>query len=284
MQVYKTFNIQEVLELMKNKLIAGCVLGLTMLANVAFAEIDPGYVKRVLENDNGWPLATVCHATDVNLRTEPNTNCEVITMLQKGDIFYVKEVIEMPDYTWLRGVTASGDKGYMVSRYLNQAPRAAVTSERFRAAFATSTIYDINKFAQELGVNDQYDPAKVEVLKQERFHYAPHRIKVGDNWVHGEKQEDNFWTIGVIVTTPGYNIAGLEVGKKISVEEVATFSKNMNLIGWQDEGSYTDGYDTLYFYYYDTVDGSNRPVEGFAVSHDKNRIIREIRYWHIPVD
>lgn len=269
---------------MKNKLIAACALGLVMLANVAFAEIDPSYVQRVLQNDNGWPLATVCHATDVNLRTEPNTNCEVVTMLQKGDIFYVKEVIEKPDYTWFKGVTASGDKGYMVSRYLNQAPRAAVSSERFRAAFNTSTIYDIKKFAQELGIDYQYDPAKVEVLKEERFHYAPHRIKVGKHWVHGEKEADGFWPIGVVIAAPGYNIAGLEVGKKISVEEVAALCKNMNLMGWQDEGSYNDGHDTLYFYYYDTVDGMNRPVEGFAVAHDNKRVIREIRYWHIPVD
>lgn len=41
---------------MKNKLIAGCVLGLTMLANIAFAEIDPSYVQGYVDrNGNVLP-------------------------------------------------------------------------------------------------------------------------------------------------------------------------------------------------------------------------------------
>lgn len=269
---------------MKKRLIAGCVLGLTMLANAAFASIDPGYVQRVLQNDNGWPLATVCDATDVNLRTEPNTNGEVVAMLQKGDIFYVKEVIKKPDYTWFRGVSEKGDKGYIVSNFLDPARRAANPRERFRAAFKTSTIYDIKKFAQELGIDYKYDPSQVEVLKRELFHYAPHRIQVGKHWVHGEKEENSFWTIGVIIAAPGYNIAGLEVGQKISEEDDAALCKNMNLMGWEGAMHYKEKYNAIQFEYYDTVDGMNRPVEAFAVFHDDNRIIREIHYWHIPID
>lgn len=271
-----------------NKFLVGFFLGISMLANVAYAEISPNYVKNVLQDNNGWPLTMICTGSDVNLRTEANTNCEVIDMLQKGDVFYVKDVINGTDYTWFKGVTAKGQTGFMVSKYLDQAPRAANKNERFRAAFLASTIYDGERLAKAMGLEFKYRPELVETLKDEVFHYASHRYKVGSSWVHGEKENDgSFHTIGVILENSGYdrnyNIAGLEVGQKIDLETLKAFSKNMNMIGWEEPYEINMGMEECYWYVHDTVDGQQRPVEGFGIKI-KNGYISQIRYWHIPID
>lgn len=273
---------------MKKKFVAGLVFGLTMMANLAFAEIATDYLQNVLQDNNGWPLATVCTGSDVNLRTDANTNCEVIDMLQKGDIFYVKEVITRPDYTWCKGVTAKGQTGFMVSKYLEQAPRAATKSERFRAAFLSSKIYDGERLAKAMGDDFKYKPELVETVNEEVFSYAPHRYKVVYCWIHGEKLNDgSFETIGIVFEDSGYdrnyNIAGLEVGQKVDVETLKAFSKNMNMIGWDDPYVIKKGIDECYWYLNDTVDGQERPVEGFGIKI-KNGYISQMRYWHIPID
>lgn len=273
---------------MNKKAIAGLALGLSLIANLASAEIDPQYLQNVLKDNNGWPLATVCIGSDVNVRNDATTNCEVITMLQKGDIFYVQEVIPRADYNWCKGVTGKGETGFMVSKYLEQAPRAAVPSERFRAAFNSSRIYDGRLLAQAMGFDFIYRPELVEKLKEETFGYAPHRYKVAYNWIHGEKNGDGgFDTIGVVLGDSGYdrnyNVAGLEVGQKFDVETIKAFNKNMNLIGWDSPDEIKADMGECYWYLYDTVDGNPRPVEGFGFQ-TKNGYISEIRYFHIPVD
>lgn len=273
---------------MKKKLFVGVAFGLTMVANLAYAEIATDYLQNVLQDNNGWPLATVCTGSDVNLRTDASTNCEVIDMMQRGDLFYVKEVVTRPDYTWCMGVTAKGQTGFMVSKYLEQAPRAATKIERFRAAFVSSTIYDGERLAKAMGDNFKYRPELVEELKEEVFHYAPHRYKVNFSWIHGEKQSDGtFHTIGVVHEDSGYdrnyNIAGLEVGQKFNVETIKAFSKNMNMIGWEDPYEIKADMKECYWYLKDTVDGQERPVEGFGIKIN-NGYISEIRYWHIPID
>ena len=59
--------------------------------------------------------------------------------------------------------------------------------------------------------------------------------------------------------------------------------KNMNLIGWDSPDEIKADMGECYWYLYDTVDGSPRPVEGFGFQI-KNGYISEIRYFHIPVD
>lgn len=60
---------------MKKNLFLGMTLGMVLLANTAFAHLSGGYLSDIIYEHPRWPLATQCIATDVNLRTEPNTNC-----------------------------------------------------------------------------------------------------------------------------------------------------------------------------------------------------------------
>jgi len=188
----------------------------------------------------------------------------------------------------------------MVSKYLDQAPRAATPSERFRAAFETGRNYDMNALAKACGIEFQYNPSMVQTLSKEVFHYAPQRVMVGPHEVHGEKLDDSstvlgpneirgenpndrFTIIGVMLKAPGYKIAGLEVGKSVTEEEMQKFDKNMNFISWNGQSFDEDNMKQYIWYLDDTVDGHARPVEAFRVSV-KDNVIKEIRFHHIPID
>ena len=122
---------------MQKKLFLSAALGLAMFANTAFAEVNTAYLANELRSYPGWPLEVYCNATDVNVRTQPNTDCAVITMLQKGDKFYVSRVVnvENSEYTWLLGTTEKGHVGFMASKYLDVTPKAASAAGRFNAAW-----------------------------------------------------------------------------------------------------------------------------------------------------
>lgn len=73
---------------MQKKFFLSAALGVAIFANTAFAEVNTDYLANELRSYPGWPLEVYCNATDVNVRTQPNTDCAVITMLQRGDKFY----------------------------------------------------------------------------------------------------------------------------------------------------------------------------------------------------
>lgn len=66
---------------MQKKLFLSAALCLAIFANTAFAEVNTAYLANELRSYPGWPLEVYCNATDVNVRTQPNTDCDVITML-----------------------------------------------------------------------------------------------------------------------------------------------------------------------------------------------------------
>ena len=100
---------------MKKKLFWGGTLGMARLANTAFAHLSGGNLSDIIDGHPRWPLATKCRAADVNLGAEPNTNCEVVTMLQNGDKFYARKVVFIPNskYVGEYGTTEKGCRGYM---------------------------------------------------------------------------------------------------------------------------------------------------------------------------
>ena len=266
---------------MKRTFIAGLTAGLTMMANIAFAEIDPSYFQTALKDYPGWPIATTCTHSDVNVRVAPNTYCDVVEILQPGELFYIREIIPKENHIWCSGFTARGTKGFVSHKFLDRNSRAEIKSERFRAAFNTSRILNGSTLAAEMGIPWEYNPKKVETLKQEQFSYAPHRYKIGKSWVHGEKQPDGgFWPIGVVMLDSSYQIAGLEVGDYLSQQNLEDFSKNMSLIGWDGPYKYED---EIAWYYEDVVDRQPRPIQGFKIIAPHNTI-QEIRYYNIPID
>lgn len=96
---------------MKKKLLLGAALGLALLANTAFA-ISADYLSSELEANPRYPYETYCNAADVNVRSEANTDCDVVTMLQNGDKFYVRKVFYVAgsEYVWLYGSTERGQR------------------------------------------------------------------------------------------------------------------------------------------------------------------------------
>ena len=264
------------------KLIAPAILACCLCAT-ASAEIYPGAVTQALERtdiNSAWPYTTICIGEDVNLRSQPNTNCDVITMLQKGDIFYVNKVIPGNQYTWMEGITATGDRGYMVSKYLDPGQNAALRRERFRAAIQSSLLYDVQKFATVVNLPIGRN---VETLKEEKFHYAQHVIRVGNSEFHGEMDGGQFHVIGVIVKDSSYKFAGLQVGDTIATEDLKAIDKDMQTINWYTGIDNWTGQTEVHWYRHEAVDGSERPVENIGIITENGRI-KEIRWSHIVID
>ena len=134
---------------MQKRIFLSAALGLAIFANTAFAEVNTAYLANELRSYPGWPLEVYCNATDVNVRTQPNTDCDVITMLQRGDKFYVSRVVDVvnSEYKWLLGTTEKGHVGFMASKYLDTTPRAASAAGRFNAALEADWIMDPEIFA-----------------------------------------------------------------------------------------------------------------------------------------
>lgn len=267
------------------KLIISAMLASCICAT-ASAEIYPASVTQALENPNinsAWPYTTVCSAEDVNLRTQPNTNCDVITMLQRGDKFYVSNVIPGNEYTWMEGITTNGDHGYMVSKYLESGENAALRRERFRAAIQSSMIYNHLKFAN---IVDLPVGKNIEKLKEEKFGYAPQIIRVGNSEFHGEQEGDNFHVIGVILKDSNYKFAGLKLGDPVTGATLKAIDKDMQTINWYSGYEDTTNWSNVkevYWYRHEAVDGSERPVEKIGIITENGRI-KEIRWAHIVID
>lgn len=252
------------------------------LCSIATAEIAPQAVEQALQNpsiNRAWPFTTQCIGTDVNVRTQPNTNCQVITMLQPNEKFYVTRVIPQSDYTWMEGVTQYGHHGYMVSKFLDPGPNAAARRERFKAALAVSKLYSPSRIAEACGT---IFTNKYEIVNPEIFPYSPHKVKVGPCWVHGENLPTGFDTIGVLVQEPGYKFLGLQVGDIFNKEQANAMNQDMLQQGWE---GMTDVNKTDEYCWYRTeaVDGSERPVEGVFIL-TKNNKITQIRWNHFPID
>ena len=269
---------------MKKKIVAGLALGLTMAANLAYAEISADYLQNVLSENKSWPVAAVCADSDAKLKADADASAETVDLLQKGDIFYVKKAVAGADGIWCKGITAGGQTGFMAGSCLEQAPEAETEIERFKAALLASKIYDGERLAKASGIVFQYSPELAVKLEEEVFHYAPYSCQVGYNEVHGNKLGDgSFETIGVVIQDPGYQIAGLEVGQKFIPQVLRDFSDNMNMIGWESNREINAETTRCNWYRSDTVDGQQRRVEGFGI-RISNGYISQIRYWRLPVD
>ena len=165
---------------MKKNLFLGMTLGMALLANTAFAHLSGGYLSDIIDEHPRWPLATQCIATDVNLRTEPNTNCEVVTMLQNGDKFYARKVVFIPDskYVWVYGTTEKGYRGYMYNQYISALPdgQYAHSDEgRFQASVEANWINDPAGYAAGSG----YSMGRVEHADDMNIAYDLNKVQVG---------------------------------------------------------------------------------------------------------
>ncbi len=261
------------------KLIPALALALTFLTVPASAEITTLQMQQEFRGYFGWPVPTLCTATDVNVRADASLNGPVIFSLNKDNLFYVVDCKDNDGHSWMQGYTSKGVKGWVTGKYLKNAPYAGTKRGRFGSALFATKIYDLENFSLACG----YEPGAIVQNSRELFSYAPQSLPVGPHWVHGEKEADNFHIIGVRIMAPGYSIGGLEVGMHFNYDDACNFHENMQELGWwngADRLCYENGY---YWYKNEIVDRSPRPVEGFTVFVDQDKIC-EIRYYHIPID
>lgn len=234
---------------MKKKLLLGAALGLALLANTAFA-ISADYLSSELEANPRYPYETYCNAAYVNVRSEANTDCDVVTMLQNGDKFYVRKVFYVAgsEYVWLYGSTERGQRGYMASRYLSAEPEAESTAGRFKAALESEFIWNPADYAAYSG----YKMGAVEPAPEIKRSFDVRKVRVGPREFLLYEADDKTFEV-VINRIPG-DIAGYAVDDE----------PGQKIYGWQKSKMDADGFDRL--------------ENGFYITVNNKRIIEKISY------
>ena len=262
---------------MQKKLFLGAALGVAMLANTAFAEVNTAYLANELRSYPGWPLEVYCNATDVNVRTQPNTDCDVITMLQKGDKFYVFRVVDVvnSEYTWLLGTTEKGHSGFMASKYLDVTPRAASAAGRFNAALEADWIMDPEIFA-----SGAYYPGPVEKNTDDTISYADKKVQVGPRLFYIDSAKNR--VSEVKINKLHGMMAGYAVGQQLDTDRYIELDGYLKMNGWENDPMGVGISDTHHMFgwvkYAYNARGQKFLHKSFYVKLDSKDVISEIIY------
>ena len=262
---------------MQKKLFLSAALGLAIFANTAFAEVNTDYLANELRSYPGWPLEVYCNATDVNVRTQPNTDCDVITRLQRGDKFYVSRVVDVvnSEYKWLLGANEKGHVGFMASKYLDTTPRAASAAGRFNAALEADWIMDPKIFA-----SNAYYLGRVEKNTDDTISYADKKMQVGPRlfYIDSARNKVN----EVKVNKLHGSMAGYAVGQQLDTDRQITLDGYLKMNGWEDDYMGGGRSDTHYMIgwlkYAYNARGQKCLHKSFYVKLDSRDVIAEIIY------
>lgn len=262
---------------MQKKLFLSAALGLAMFANTAFAEVNTAYLTNELRSYPGWPLEVYCNATDVNVRTQPNTDCDVITMLQRGDKFYVSRVVDVvnSEYKWLLGTTEKGYVGFMASKYLDTTPRAASAAGRFNAALEADWIMDPEIFA-----SGAYYPGPVEQNTDDTITYADKKLQVGPRLFYIDSAKNR--VSEVKINKLHGMMAGYAVGQLLNTDSQIRLDGYLKMNGWEYDYMSRGRSDTHYMIgwlkYAYNARGQKFLHKSFYVKLDSKEVISEIIY------
>lgn len=262
---------------MQKKLFLSAALGLAMFANTAFAEVNTAYLANELRSYPGWPLEVYCNATDVNVRTQPNTDCDVITMLQRGDKFYVSRVVDVvnSEYKWLLGTTEKGYVGFMASKYLDTTPRAASAAGRFNAALEADWIMDPEIFA-----SGAYYPGPVEQNTDDTITYADKKLQVGPRLFYIDSAKNR--VSEVKINKLHGMMAGYAVGQLLNTDSQIRLDGYLKMNGWEYDYMSRGRSDTHYMIgwlkYAYNARGQKFLHKSFYVKLDSKEVISEIIY------
>ena len=262
---------------MQKKLFLSAALGLAIFANTAFAVVNTDYLANELRSYPGWPLEVYCNATDVNVRTQPNTDCDVITMLQRGDKFYVSRVVDVvnSEYKWLLGTTEKGHVGFMASKYLDTTPRAASAAGRFNAALEADWIMDPEIFA-----SNAYYLGRVEKNTDDIISYADKKMQVGPRLFYIDSAKNR--VSEVKINKLHGMMAGYAVGQLLNTDSQIRLDGYMKMNGWEDDYMGGGRSDTHYMIgwgkYAYNARGQKFLHKSFYVKLDSKDVISEIIY------
>lgn len=273
---------------MKKNLFLGMTLGMVLLANTAFAHLSGGYLSDIIDEHPRWPLATQCIATDVNLRTEPNTNCEVVTMLQNGDKFYARKVVFIPNipnskYVWVYGTTEKGYRGYMYNQFIGALPdgQYAHSDEgRFQAAVEANWINDPAGYAAGSG----YSMGRVEHADDMNIAYDLNKVQVGPRVFYTRAFDGKTFQV-VINKAPG-EMAGYTVGQHFDQKERNNFYDMMRRIGWHEAAVDIEEPANSIIWEKSVLDadGFDRPAKQLIITLNDKDVIESFTYINYDLD
>jgi len=269
-------------------LFATCAL--TLFATTAFAALDVKTIGEERQKSSesipyDWPIGAHCSATDVNMRSAPNTDSEVVGTLQNGDQVYVSEFSDnrYEGYPWVAVTTAQGQKGYVNAKYLDADTDAMTREERFKAAFNSTVFWKYEQMANAFdGVTGN---GYMRGDTGENGHFDPNNVKIAlgndAGYSYGRDTNGTFRQSTVRILKSDYQVAGISVGDSVKQGDLELFNADMQAMGWR-HGKINS--DAQKWYLDGRIDGKTAPIKGFFVVLDKDNKIQEINWQQYSID
>lgn len=232
-------------------------------------------------SDNPAPLSDIvpalglCSGYDINLRTQPNTQSEVLTTLNKNHRLYLCEKIRTTaaDKGWYRvALFTDNDRkvlipsAFIYAEYVRDEAGNMSSTQRFRAAFETSVLFNYRTLQQ--ATNSKAIPEELPKVAG----YETHRTEFIPGMVaHSEKiSEDEYVMHTIRVETSYYTVCGLRVGDTLTPELESLIHSGMVAMGW--EGSKQAAYSSWMLYQANAGWKDPRPIRSFKIMHENNII------------
>jgi uncharacterized protein YgiM (DUF1202 family) len=267
-----------------------CALLMIIPANpTVFAALDMQNLNETRQKSSenipyDWPIAAHCSATDVNLRSAPSTDSEVLGTLQNGNQVYVEEVsdVQYEGYPWVAITTAQGSKGYVNARFLDADADAMSRKERFKAMFNSTVFWTFDYMANAF--NGIYGNGNLMNSSENGFHdTGKYKVSLGNNsgYSYGKIVDNAYEQATVRIMQSDYWVAGLTVGDVMDAAKLAQFDADMQSMGWR-HGAITS--DSQKWYLDGQLDGKTAAIKGFFLVLDKDNKIKEINWQRYLID
>lgn len=266
-----------------SKIICVTLLGL-FLTSTAFAALDTQAIGVARQKSAefipyDWPIAAHCSATDVNLRSAPKLDSEVVGALQSDDQVYIEEFSDAlyEGYPWAAITTEQGKKGYVNARFLDLDTDAMTRAGRFKAAFNSTVFWEFEQMVNAFNGISGNGNMGFDTNENGHFDAKGYKIALGDNtgYSYGRAMDNKLWQSSVRIVKSGYQAAGLEVGNVLDATMLERFNADMQSMGWR-HGNITS--DAQKWYLDGRIDGKTGPIRGFFVTLNNDGTIKEL-FW-----
>ena len=216
-----------------------------------------------------------CGGSDVNMRSGPGRESDVITMLDKDQAVYgIASENCGDDYPWLQVITAKGETGWIYGQYFVPVDAALSVANLWKANFASRIFFNheaIKNITGAPGVVEPVDANNRGNLTSDGsviMNYGS--ISVGLTAPGNGSEFTSAWS-----TTLGYDFGGLCIGDSITLPSAREYGQMLKLsgtgsvinpagVGWEGPDAIAEGEN--WWYIKALVDGRARPVRGLCVT------------------
>ena len=214
-----------------------CIFSHPVLAAINWDIFEEALLNQESGVPTSWPVGLYCAGSDVNLRSAPNLDSDVVGVLQEGDLLYCLSIASArfyEGYPWFAVITSQGQKGFVNAKFLGQVENSMTRAERFKAAFDSSVFYDFTSLVAAHDGLCGNGNSRLEEQEKQQYGYAKYKIALGDytGWSYCETIDNKPVQRAAKIVKAGYKVAGLEVGEAMDAERLAQFSKDMQAMGW----------------------------------------------------